>query len=107
MSNESNSNQPEGSPKFTMGQIVATPAALEAIAESGQTPSHFLDRHVRGDWGEVDHGDAALNDQSLVDGSRILSAYRTSKGTRIWIITEATDDEGKREATTILLPEEY
>jgi len=33
--------------------------------------------------------------------------YVTVSGTKIWIITEATDDNGKRTATTILLPEEY
>ena len=43
----------------------------------------------------------------MVEGSRLLSAYRTLRNTRIWIITEAKDDDGKRAATTILLPEEY
>ena len=33
--------------KFHLGQIVATPAALEAIAESGQSPSDFLSRHAQ------------------------------------------------------------
>jgi hypothetical protein len=36
-----------------------------------------------------------------------LSAYRTLVGVKIWIITEAADDNGKRLATTILLPSEY
>jgi hypothetical protein len=40
--------------KFVLGQIVSTPNALEAMAESGQTPQFFLDRHVAGDWGQVD-----------------------------------------------------
>ena len=92
---------------FPMGTIVATPAALEAIAESGQSPAFFLDRHGHGDWGEVDAGDSALNDQALLDGERLLSAYKTLKGVRIWIITEAVGDDGKREATTILLPSQY
>jgi len=93
--------------KFQFGQIVATPAALTAIEASGQEPSFFLDRHAAGDWGEVCTSDAALNDQALVDGSRLLSAYNTLKGVKLWIITEATDDAGKRAATTLLLPEEY
>jgi len=42
-----------------------------------------------------------------VDGSRLLSAYKTLKGERIWIITEAADDQGRRVASTILLPQEY
>ena len=96
-----------GKPKFALGQILATPGALEALQESGQTPQFFLARHVRGDWGEVCPEDAQLNDQALVDGSRLLSAYRTLKGTRLWIITEAADDGGHRIATTALLPSEY
>ena len=34
--------------------------------------------------------------------SRLLSAYRTLRNERIWVLTEATDDDGKRLATTIL-----
>jgi hypothetical protein len=57
---------------------------------------------MAGDWGDVDQEDQAANDHALEDGSRLLSAYTTLKGQRIWIITEAD-----RSATTILLPEEY
>jgi len=94
-------------PKFSLGRTLATPGALRVIEAAGQSPAEFLDRHIIGDWGEVCAGDAAANDESLRDGSRILSAYRTSTGVRIWIITEAKDDEGQRAATTILLPDEY
>ena len=93
--------------KFNLGQVFATPGALAALRESGQTPQFFLRRHVQGDWGEVSNGDARCNDESLLDGARLLSAYKTLKGNRLWIITEATDDSGHRVATTILLPEEY
>ncbi len=75
--------------KFPLGQIVATPGALEAMQASGQSPSFFLERHAAGDWGEVDTEDWAANDESLRDGTRILSAYTTLKGVRLWIITEA------------------
>ncbi len=93
--------------KFQLGQIVATPAALEAIEASGQDPSFFLDRQIQGDWGWVDDHDKLANDQALVDGGRLLSAYRTLKGVKLWIITEAADDDGHHAATTILLPYEY
>jgi hypothetical protein len=46
--------------------------------------------------------DAEANDNALVDGERLLSAYRTSLGVKLWVITEAD-----RSVTTILLPEEY
>jgi hypothetical protein len=88
--------------KFSLGKIVATPGALRALEESGQTPEFFLDRHVQGDWGEVDAGDKALNDEALASGERLLSAYRTLRNVRLWIISEAD-----RASTTILLPEEY
>jgi hypothetical protein len=42
-----------------------------------------------------------------VDGSRLLSAYRTLKGERLWIITEAADDQGHRVCSTLLRPDEY
>jgi hypothetical protein len=94
--------------KFSLGQVVATPGALEALNDSGQSPSDFLSRHARGDWGEeLCDEDRNLNDQALVDGSRILSVYRTSKNAKVWIITEAANDNGQRAATTILLPDEY
>jgi len=87
---------------FPLGQIVSTPDALRVIEESGQTPDFFLDRHVRGDWGEVCDEDKQANDQALVHGERLLSAYRTLMGVRIWVITEAD-----RSSSCILLPEEY
>src|SRR3712207_6058698 len=88
--------------KFHPGQVVATPGALEALARSGQSPAFFLEQHLQGDWGEVDDEDWKLNDQALVDGTRLLSAYRTLRGERLWVITEAD-----RSLTTFLLPEEY
>jgi hypothetical protein len=94
-------------PKFKLGQIASTPGALEAMQASGQTPDFFLQRHHSGDWGEICEEDRLLNNQALTDGSRIVSAYRTLKGTKIWVITEATDDKGNRAATSILLPGEY
>lgn len=93
--------------KFPLGKIVATPAAIEALKTAGQTARELLARHSRGDWGVVCNEDREANDNSLVDGSRILSAYRLSTGEKIWIITEAADDNGNRAATTFLLPEEY
>lgn len=93
--------------KFPIGKTLATPAALAVLEESGQSPAFFLDRHVRGDWGDVNAADQQANEEALISGERLLSAYRTLKGQRIWIITEATDDQGNRASTTIILPSEY
>ena len=92
---------------FSLGRILATPGALRVIEESGQSPADFLSRHARGDWGCISPGDQRLNDLAISAGSRILSAYDTRDGTRLWIITEAENAAGHRESTTILLPQEY
>jgi hypothetical protein len=95
-------------PLFRLGQIVATPGAHEALEKAGQVPFEFIARHAKGDWGELSEEDRRLNDEAVKDGSRILSAYRLkTTAVKIWIITEAEDDQGHRAATTILLPEEY
>jgi hypothetical protein len=87
---------------FELGRIVATPGALQALEAAGEQPAQFLDRHASGDWGELDEEDKRENEFSLRNGFRILSAYTTAAGEKIWIITEAD-----RSATTFLLPEEY
>ena len=94
-------------PLFRPGRILATPGALAALEHAGQNASEFLCRHLAGDWGVVSADDHAANNESLRDGSRLLSAYLLATAVKIWIITEAADDRCNREATTVLLPEEY
>ena len=89
-------------PLFSLGQCVATPGALAALEEAGQSPADFLNRHVGGDWGEIHPSDKGMNEQALHDGARIFSVYSTSKGVKVWVITEAD-----RASTCILLPDEY
>jgi hypothetical protein len=87
---------------FRSDQVCSTPGALAALERTKQEPMEFLHRHFTCDWGDVSADDWEENDLSLTNGYRILSAYRTSDGERIWVITEAD-----RSATTILLPSEY
>src|SRR5262245_56166508 len=83
-------------PLFKLGQVVATPGALEALDKAGQTPWEFVSRSVQGDFGQVDAEDRQSNDEAIKDGSRILSAYTLKTGVRLWVITEAEDDRGNR-----------
>lgn len=85
-----------------LGRVFATPGALNALAAAGQPASDFLDRHSFCDWGNLDEEDKHANDVALDTGGRILSAYLTKAGDKLWIITEAD-----RSSTCILLPEEY
>jgi hypothetical protein len=45
------------SPRFRLGRLVATPGALQALADAGQSPLEFIQRHQAGDWGEVPEED--------------------------------------------------
>lgn len=94
-------------PLFRPGQILATPGALAMLEKAGQPIWEFISRHVAGDWGVVGPHDAEANYEALKDGSRLLSAYLLTNGTKVWVITEAEDEDGERIATTILLPDEY
>lgn len=94
-------------PKFPIGKLISTGTALDEVEKAGQTVHEFLARHIQGDWGTVCPDDAAANENSIRDGSRILSAYLLRTGVKIWLITEAADDRGQRAATTCLLPQEY
>jgi hypothetical protein len=89
-------------PKVPLGRLVATPGALAALTAAEQLPHEFLARHLRGDWGDLSTEDQHENEWSLRAGCRLLSAYHTTHGQKLWIITEAD-----RSATTILLPSEY
>jgi hypothetical protein len=86
--------------RFPLGELVMTPGARDAVPPSEMLQA--LRRHARADWGDVDAEDWRANDQSIGEGARLLSAYKTSSGVKFWIITEAD-----RLATTVLLPDEY
>jgi hypothetical protein len=86
--------------KFQLGQIVATPNALNHLTQDDIRSG--IIRHQSGDWGDLDADDRKENDLSLERGTRLLSAYLASNGTKFWIITEAD-----KSSTTVLLPEDY
>lgn len=95
-------------PKFRLGRIAATKAAVEAMTRSGDDPIGFLIRHQSADWGQVCPQDKAANDTAIAyEGDkqrqqRVLSSYSLKNGRIIWIITEAD-----RSSTTILSPSDY
>lgn len=89
-------------PLFSLGQIVATPGALDLLDRTGRNGMDLVQRHQHGDWGSVPPDDAEANTYSISNGSRILSSYYLNDTERLWIITEAD-----RSATTLLLPSDY
>ena len=95
---------------FNTGQIVATRGVYDLACgnpEFAQFIQKSLNRHVKGDWGDVDDEDKQANDQAIKQDTRLLSSYNDDRFPKngiatIWIITEAD-----RNSTTILFPDEY
>ena len=92
---------------FPLGRVVMTAnlqhTLTEVIPESwDQELKTMIDRHVTGDWGDLEEADRQANDGALKAGGRIFSAYHTSSGIKLYVITEAD-----RSYTTALLPEDY
>lgn len=90
-----------------LGQVVVTSnlwSQLDAEHEPEdilRETAKLLARHRSGDWGDTGAEDAAMNDQALINRTRLMSVYQLL-GFRVWIITEAD-----RSVTTVLLPEDY
>jgi|SRR3954447_1887657 hypothetical protein len=96
-------SSPNGTgPKFQLGQVVATPGAIEILVGAGRSPVEFIGRHASGDWGDLDDHDRLANEQALIHGGRLLSSYIVSGDQRLWLISEAD-----RSSTCLLLPSEY
>lgn len=86
--------------QFDLGQIVITHEARNELPLDEVCLA--LERHMDGDWGELDSFDQEQNDAALINGDRLMSRYESQNGTVFWIITE-----GDRSVTTVLLPREY
>lgn len=91
---------------FALGQTYATPAALELLRTAQVSPADLLAEHQAGIWGALDADDVKANELAMISGTRILSVRKLGTE-RIYIITEAENDEGFRSSTTILLCSEY
>jgi hypothetical protein len=91
---------PEWPVKFWLGTLSFTAGANRDLERKDIIAA--LNRHHRGDWGDVCPNDRAANDEALATGGRLFSAYHDRKGVKFWVITEAD-----RSATTVLLPSDY
>jgi hypothetical protein len=97
--------EPNAEPKFSLGAVITTAAVNEH--EKYRDVAAVIRRHVRGDWGDLDDHDKAVNEAALANGERLLSSYvLPATSNQVWVITEADDGAG-RQATTVLYPSEY
>lgn len=89
-----------------LGRVVASSALANAVPHHQITA--LLDRHARGDWGDLDPDDKAANDDAARTGDgRLFSSYDTQEYGKIWIITDDIRGEGEGPITTVLFPDDY
>ena len=87
---------------FQPGHIVSTRGALRALIQARIDGRTLVERHLRGDFGELCTDDREQNSLAIQLGARVLSSYLLPTQQKVWVITEAD-----RSVTTLLLPEEY
>lgn len=87
-------------PRFNPGRVMITRNAKDTLPHVEVDAA--IQRHLHGDWGDVDKSDGRANEDALRDGDRLFSVYHTADGVKFWIITESD-----RSATTVLLPSDY
>ena len=91
---------------FSSRRVVVTFSLQKRLAEIipdswEDELERMLNRHI-GDWGDMDQSDQELNDNALKGRTSLFSAYHTSDGTQVWVITE-----WDRSYTKVLLPDDY
>ena len=91
---------------FSLGNAVATPAALALIEKHGASVPQLLTNHQTGmGWKELCAKDRDTNWQAAFGDARVLSAFNIGSAdqpVKIWIITE-----WDRSYTTVLTPACY
>lgn len=88
---------------FELGKITMTPSAISIIASNKVPIGDYLDRHQRGDYGEVSETDWRENTLALLPESieRVMSVYSVGRE-KLWIITDPD-----RAVTTLLTEEDF
>lgn len=87
------------SPLFSPGCLYIT-AGISELIRQGTDITPNLNRHFRGDWGDIGPEDKAANNHALQHGKTLLSAYNITPDTTVWIMTQ-------QGSTTVMFPHEY
>lgn len=90
--------------EINVGQILVSKGVAELARENKRFAAFLkesLDRHRKGDWGEMSDEVRQLNNQNLGINTRLFSSYESKGFPEIWITTEPD-----RSFSTIMLPDE-
>ena len=85
-----------------LGNVYATPRALNALSAAKVRHIELLVRHSSGDWGDVSTEQAEANNRAVVNYGRVLSCYLLPTGVVVEVSTE-----GDRSQTTLMVAADY
>lgn len=93
--------QPSVPPLFSSGALKFSEQVQWLDSMGLLDPHHFLHRHLRGDWGDLDEPERSANNTALESGSQITSRYQVTSRLALVVITDK-----QRNFTLIQLPSE-
>ena len=101
---------------FDTGTILFTPKLLRLAGEHKSFSEFIMKSLARHKMNESDSckDDQEQNKAAVITGGRIFSSYKippdlseVTVSDKVWVITEAEDNDGQRHSTTLLWPSEY
>lgn len=86
---------------FPIGALIFSEGVDRLMREGRLDPMPYIQRHIRGDWGDVTDLRWQENNAAVASGKPLGSRYIVTRELTIRIVTEAD-----RSATHIMLPSE-
>jgi len=93
--------KPQVQPLFAPGTFKLSEKVHWLASKSLIDPLPYVQRHVRGDWGEVSEAERQMNSVALEQGAPMTSRFQITP--RLFLVVITSDDQG---TTVVQLPEE-
>lgn len=93
--------KPQVPPLFAPGTLKLSEKVHWLASKSLIDPLPYVQRHVRGDWGEVSEAERQMNDVALEQGAPMTSRFQITP--RLHLVVVTSDDQ---HTTVVQLPEE-
>ncbi len=93
--------KPQVQPLFSPGTLKLSEKVHWLASKSLIDPLPYVQRHVRGDWGEASEAECQMNDVALEQGAPMTSRFKITP--RLFLLVITSDDQ---RTTVVQLPEE-
>ncbi|VFR27552.1 FIG00957490: hypothetical protein [plant metagenome] len=93
--------KPPTRPLFALGSLQLSEKVHWLASKGLIDPLPYVQRHLRGDWGDIDEAGCKANDAALIQDEPVRSIYRITPQLELVVIT--AEDHA---STIIQLPEE-